>query len=251
MHSDYHVRIARQACDPHDPALEMARDGDVAVHYSPFDFVRTGAKVAIVGITPGAQQSRNALASMHAALAGGAGVEEALRMAKDHASFSGAMRSNLVAMLDHVGVARWLGIPSTASLWGEHVHFAHFTSVLRYPVFVGGRYYGGASPDMQSHPLLRRQIDTWFGSELALLPDVLWVPLGDKVAVAVRSVADRKGISPRILDGLPHPSGANAERISYFLGRKAREVLSLKTNPEKIDAGRRRALAAMERLLSV
>lgn len=60
-----------------------------------------------------------------------------------------------------------------------------------------------------------------------------------------------EGIAPRILDGLPHPSGANAERISYFLGKKAREVLSHKTNPKKIDDGRRRALATMERLLSV
>ena len=35
-----------------------------------------------------------------------------------------------------------------------------------------------------------------------------------------------------------HPSGANAERIAYFLGRKSRDQLSVKTNPDKIDAAR-------------
>jgi hypothetical protein len=38
-----------------------------------------------------------------------------------------------------------------------------------------------------------------------------------------------------VLAGLPHPSGANAERISYFLGRKSKEALSSKTNATKID----------------
>jgi hypothetical protein len=29
-----------------------------------------------------------------------------------------------------------------------------------------------------------------------------------------------------VLVGLPHPSGANAERIAFFLGRKAQHALS-------------------------
>ena len=37
---------------------------------------------------------------------------------------------------------------------------------------------------------------------------------------------------------MPHPSGANAERISYFLGRKPRERLSAKTDPHKLDGAR-------------
>lgn len=35
-----------------------------------------------------------------------------------------------------------------------------------------------------------------------------------------------------------HPSGANAERIAYFLGRKSRSALSAKTNPDKLDRAR-------------
>lgn len=42
----------------------------------------------------------------------------------------------------------------------------------------------------------------------------------------------------QILDGLPHPSGGNAERIAYFLGKKSRGALSEKTNPQKLDQAR-------------
>lgn len=250
MYNHTFEAIAARSLDPQSSELLLAQSGDVSVFYSPFDHVRYTAKVAIVGITPGAQQSANALAAAHSALKRGDSLKDALRQAKDTASFSGAMRSNLVAMLDHVGVAKWLDISSTASLWGADLHLAHFTSVLRYPVFVGGKDYGGSSPDMLTHPLLRQQIDSWFGEELRQLSDVLWVPLGDKVARALSAAAERSKTKPRVLEGLPHPSGANAERIAYFLGRKARESLSAKTNAAKLDAARARAETTMRALLA-
>lgn len=249
MHDKFHSAIALQRLAPDAPELLIEQDGRLAVYYSPFDHVRTGARIAIVGITPGAQQSRCALTAAHAGLARGLSVEDALTSAKDAASFSGAMRANLVAMLDYVGVARWLGLQTTAALWGESLGLAHFTSVLRYPVFVDGKDYGGASPDMLGHTLLRKQIDAWFAEEMASLPHVLWVPLGEKVARVVRDVGQRRAPAARILEGLPHPSGANAERISYFLGRKSREALSPKTNPARIEDGRRRAMTIMKELL--
>jgi hypothetical protein len=49
----------------------------------------------------------------------------------------------------------------------------------------------------------------------------------------------------QLLDGLPHPSGANAERISYFLGGKPREKLSSKTNAAVLDAAKARLLAKL------
>jgi len=61
-----------------------------------------------------------------------------MRTAKVFASFSGSMRINLVAMLDCIGVNKVLGIDSTGTLWNEHARRAHFTSALRYPVFVDG-----------------------------------------------------------------------------------------------------------------
>lgn len=37
---------------------------------------------------------------------------------------------------------------------------------------------------------------------------------------------------------IPHPSGANAERIAYLLGQKPRDRLSAKTDPTRLDAAR-------------
>lgn len=56
--------------------------------------------------------------------------------------------------------------------------------------------------------------------------------------LADRGLIDRK----RVLEGLPHPSGANAERIAYFLGRKNRADLSVKTIPSKLDRARENLL---------
>jgi hypothetical protein len=53
----------------------------------------------------------------------------------------------------------------------------------------------------------------------------------------------------RILHGLPHPSGANAERVAYFLGRKDRSALSSKTNGAQLDAAREALQAQMASLM--
>jgi hypothetical protein len=45
-----------------------------------------------------------------------------------------------------------------------------------------------------------------------------------------------------LLLGLPHPSGANAKRIAFFLGRKRHEDLSNKVDP----AGLLAAKAALD-----
>ena len=56
---------------------------------------------------------------------------------------------------------------------------------------------------------------------------------------AVEFVA-REGLidSSKVLGGIPHPSGANAERIAYFLGRKERDALSNKVNADLIEKSR-------------
>ena len=47
---------------------------------------------------------------------------------------------------------------------------------------------------------------------------------------------------------MPHPSGANAERIAYFLGRKSRDQLSVKTNADRIDDAREHMRLQVEAL---
>ena len=92
---------------------------------------------------------------------------------------------------------------------------------------------------MLRHILLREQLLTGFGQDIKQLTNAVFVPLGDKVAEALNYLADQGLIDQkRILNDLPHPSGANAERIAYFLGKKSRTALSAKTNPDKLDEAR-------------
>ena len=219
-------------------AREDVRGRQIDVAYAPFDHVNQGADVVIVGLTPGRQQMRNALIEAQRCLKAGQSEQEAMKAAKVFASFSGPMRTNLVAMLDSVGVNAALGLSSTSSLWGKDTNRVHFTSAQRYPVFIDGENYSG-SPSMISIPLLRSQLLQWFGTEMADLSKAIFIPLGPKVTEAVETVAKELDLpTERILSGLPHPSGANAERIAFFLGRKAREDVSKKVDPERLLAAR-------------
>lgn len=225
-----------------DPTLCIARSGALRVAYAPFDYIETRARLVVVGITPGLTQAVNALTAAQAALCRGLPIEAALADAKLTGSFSGAIRSNLVAMLDAIGVARHLEVETTATLFAPGSTEVHFTSALRYPVFVGARNYNGTpernyngTPDMLTTPLLRQIVETHLAEEARALPDALWLPLGPKADAAVRHLV-RIGLleGDRVLSGLPHPSGANAERVAVFLGRKAPERASRQTNPAQL-----------------
>jgi len=235
-----------------DPTLAgrllIARDGQLTVSYAPFDHVTTNARVVIVGITPGAQQATNALLSARAGVLAGRSDVETLAAAKVFASFSGPMRSNLVAMLDHIGLSARIGVGSCASLWGADSARVHFTSALRYPVFLGGANYSG-QPSMTSTPTLRAVLHEYLAAEAKTLGQAVWVPLGSRAAEGVREmVRIGRASAAQVLEGLPHPSGANAERIAYFLGRKERAALSVKTNASELDRVREKLMAAVAAL---
>ena len=223
---------------PRDERLLIERHGRFACHYAPFDHLNQGAKIVLLGITPGAQQAGNALAALRTALRGGIDNAQALELAKQTASFSGPMRNNLIAMLDQIGLPAVLGVESCACLFDTRSDLVHFTSALRYPVFVDGKDYSG-SPSILATPALREMTRRWLHEEVALLREAFWVPLGKEPAAVLDDCVARGELdAQRVLAGLPHPSGANAERIAYFLGTKKREALSAKTNPELIDAAR-------------
>jgi hypothetical protein len=115
----------------------------------------------------------------------------------------------------------------------------HYTSALRYPVFLNGENYSG-NPGLLSRASLRHQIENHLSEEIRALPaSCVYVPLGPKVGEVFEYLSSRGLLRPeQVLSGLPHPSGANAERISYFLGRKDKLALSVKTNAASLDASR-------------
>lgn len=226
--------------DDHLPeALLLDRSGSLETYYAPFDHINREARITICGITPGLQQARNALNAARACLAEGQSHESAMAEAKKIASFSGPMRRNLVELLDGLGLQSWLGIDSCEQLFGSHSHLVHYTSALRYPVFVNGKDYNG-TPSVLKQETLRRQIETSLTEEVRALPHALFVPLGPRVAEVFQQLVAQSLIDEdRVLAGMPHPSGANAERIAYFLGRKPREALSNKVNPDNLDRAHR------------
>ena len=235
-----HQQLKQEIIEPRALLLESTVHDSKRLDtvWAPFDHVNPRARVVIVGITPGRQQMVNALQTCHTRLAAGESTEAALAAAKVHASFSGPMRSNLVALLDDIGIARILGLHSTAALWADASDLVQFTSALRYPVFVDGKNYSG-QPNMLRQPALNAQLERWIGAEMRALPDAIYVPLGPKVGTALSALAKSVGVPDRqILAGLPHPSGASAERIAYWLRRKPRELLSVKTNADRLDAAR-------------
>src|SRR5688572_29521988 len=90
------------------PDLVVESRGNITVGYAPFHYVNERAQILIVGITPGAYQTKIAVEECSTALREGASPITACRRAKYKASFAGVMRKNLVAMLDDLGVARRL-----------------------------------------------------------------------------------------------------------------------------------------------
>ncbi|MCG7961696.1 MAG: hypothetical protein N0E54_03200 [Candidatus Thiodiazotropha taylori] len=224
--------------------LLIEEDGNLSVYYAPFDYINTDAKIVICGITPGFQQAILALKEAGKQLRLGATLETAKLAAKNTASFGGPMRSNLIRLLDYIGISQKLDIVSCSELFGSKSNLVHYTSALRYPVFKSHKNYSG-TPSMVSKPILRKQLENCLFPELKQLSSsTLFVPLGPKVEEAL-SLAVKAGFvnQDKVLGGLPHPSGANAERIAYFLGDKPANELSAKTNPIKIDAAKEKVMA--------
>lgn len=217
-----------------------AEQGPIRVERSAFDHIEHGAKLVIVGITPGAQQRDLANAAYRSAIARGEAPAHASRSAKFAASFGGAMRANLVKLMDAVGANELVGLRSISEAFNPATKGkVHFTSALRYPVFYGGANFNGQISMLKS-PALRHLIENELAEEVQQLRDAVWQPLGDKPMAALRHLVSlgvlRKN---QIAPALPHPSGANNERIAFFLGDKPEADLSPKTNAQKIRASRK------------
>ena len=170
--------------------LRIVQDGQLEVCYVPFEHINTNARVVVVGITPGRTQMINAIQEARRQLDAGADAPKALAAAKKVGAFSGAMRPNLSNLLNHVGVNKWLGIDSCEELFGNASDLVQTTSVLRNAVFVNGGNYNG-TPNMTRTQVLRDQMLTQFGDDAKALKDAVFIPLGDKVAEALRFVADQ------------------------------------------------------------
>ncbi len=116
--------------------------------------------------------------------------------------------------LNRVGLHASLGLDPGARLFNDRSDLVHFTSVLRNPVFANGKDLSG-NPAILRTPMWRRMTEQWIGREIDTLNATTWIHLGkEPTAVLQHFVAIGRLSAMQFLDGLPHPSGANAERIA-------------------------------------
>jgi hypothetical protein len=218
-------------------------------HYAPFDYINTRAKIAICGLTPGKSQSKIALDSLKTSLSGNVEMDIALKTAKETASFAGAMRSNLTLILDYLKLNNLLDIKSCGDLFGSEKELVHYTSALRYPVLKNGKDYSGDSA-IVNNSYLYGMVEKYLLEEIRAIPNCIWVPLGKGAQMTFQKLIDAGHIKPNfVLMGFPHPSGANAERIKYFIGQKEKHLLSQKVDPAKMDTARAELTRKIELLL--
>lgn len=198
------------------PELHLATEGRWSVYYCPLDWVNPNAKVVIVGITPGLQQSFLANREAQRALRAGATSDEALERACNVASFAGVMRTNLINMLDGINLSSCLGVETSASLFGAKSGLLHSTSSLLYPVFCDNKNYGGGQ-GIAASPKVAALAHHLLPAELSLVPDALVIPLGKRSTALVQQACDAGALDPaRVLLDFPHPSGGNGHRKRLY-----------------------------------
>ena len=230
--------------------LRLKTLGTIQSFYAPFEAINHNAKVVIVGICPGQQQWLNALIAAKDGLEQQLSEANILKLAKNSGAFSGPIRKNLTQLLNHIGLHNQLGIQTTAELFSNHQDMVQMCSVLQQCILVNGKNYAGSTPAMLKNELLKQHIDDYFIPMVQQLPNAIYIPLGKGVDEVLNYVSSLGYLNDQqILAGLPHPSGANAERIKYFLGEKPRNQLSRQTNPEQIDSAKSQIFLKLSKLL--
>jgi len=203
------------------PQFKLAEEGRLTMYYAPFGSMRPAAKLAIIGVTPGWTQMEIAYRIARRALLAGRLLQEACQEAKRQASFGGSMRSILVSMLDDLEVPKLLRLSSSHELFETAGEQLHTTSAIRYPVFVDERNYTGNAPVIMTSPLLMDYARRVLAPELSQLSEAIFVPLGRAVESLLTILESEQHIpSGRILQGFPHPSGANGHRVRQFTANR-------------------------------
>jgi hypothetical protein len=206
--------------------LRLFGTWDLNAYYAPLDHVEREARAVLVATCPPMAQALAAHAAARDALQAGLPRREAWRRAATAAGPSGTFRTNLAHMLDGLGLAEALGVPTLRNLFGTASSRIHFTYCVRYPVIVNDRDYGGRRPQLLRYRPLARFVDEVLAPELASLPEAIVIPLGRVAAEAVASLIETGHVElERCLLGLPNPSGANGHREDDY--ERGRDELKL------------------------
>ncbi|MBM6616869.1 hypothetical protein [Bacillus suaedaesalsae] len=197
----------------------IKEENDLKMYFSPHnEYINVHAKVVIIGITPGWFQMEKAIRLCRMYLENDMPTYEILRLVKRECRFAGAMRRNLIQMLEELGLHQYLNIEHAENLFQLTDEALHTVSLLKYPIFHNGRNYTGHQP-----PILHfmEEIDKTIQTDILSLSNPLIIPLG-KAVETVLNVYIKDGIlsEEQCLVGFPHPSGANGHRHKQFENEK-------------------------------
>jgi hypothetical protein len=94
----------------------LDEEGRLQVYWIPFERLNREARIVIVGLTPGWYQMQQAFTAARDAFRGGTASELlVLEYIGRRARFAGSMRSNMVKMLDTIGLPAALGVKTSAN----------------------------------------------------------------------------------------------------------------------------------------
>jgi hypothetical protein len=222
------------------PSNKAEDEKGISIYFAPFTHINKGARIALIGITPGKSQMMRACRAAHQATRCGTSIPDAISEVKRLASFNdktGRMRENLYKELDDWGIPEALSVSSGKSLFYENWNLVHTTSILKYPVFKNGKNYEGGTPKIMGHSVLKEAVYEILVPELKELKDAWLFPLGPKVSEVITRLQKEHKIKNRVYHGMMHPSTNNNYRFDYIFGDRNGPV-PYRTNVRAYDKSR-------------
>lgn len=207
------------------PDFLLEKEGELEIYYAPHnEYHNPKAKLFIIGITPGFEQMSTAMATARKQLELKLPIHEIQYACKVAGRFSGSIRKNIIAMLDEIGLNKYLELESCEKLFASDDHLLHTVSLIPYSVFIKQKNYSGHTPKILKSEMLTRYVKENFVMEYKQMEEaqnVLLIPLGRAVEEVLLTLSE-EGIlkEAQILRHFPHPSGANVNRVPQLKEHK-------------------------------
>lgn len=210
------------------PETRLGPMGRDELFYVPFEHMNLGAKLVIVGVTPGPNQINISYDTVRDGLKEGLDDADVLARAKKDGAFGGPMRLNLLKMLQAFGFPRLLGIEDASELFGRASALLHATSIVPHSAFRNGKLFNGSFDDVRGSPVMMECFVRDFAATLPILSsEAHYVALGPTPLDAFYWCADA-GLLRReqVLGAFAHPSGTAGSQVAVYLGEKAPQDLN-------------------------
>ena len=191
----------------------MKLDDKILFEETNFSYVNPNAQLVLVGITPGNSQLK------------GSREGKSDEDIKKENAFAGNMRTPLIRMLDSIGVNKLLGIATCKSLWEDDFNKVEMTSLLKDATYLlkkdGTKEMFKNTKLISKSTKLTQMLQEGFVADCKNYKNAkLFVACGPNVYDVLKDLQNQ-GLIVAPVVAIAHPSGANAGRISCYLGNKS------------------------------